>query len=125
MPIALESIGGYDLTQLEIKLVEDKRDATFKKKAMLTPQAGATENNEGEKPDENMEDQPDKTETSGAAQTEDTPDVTDAAVAPISDTTDPASPVVHEGVTCDSCHMFPLTGVRFRCAKFVYNPFIT
>jgi Zinc finger, ZZ type len=115
MPTTLENVAGYDLTQLEIKVVEDKREAIFKKKATLTPQAVKDEikkeEGEGKSSEEDDDDSEDEVEKKPA----------DAASKGIKDViVDPTAPVVHEGVSCDSCHMSPLVGIRYKCARYAH-----
>ena len=124
MPTTLEVVAGYDLTQLEIKMVEDKRDATFKKKAMLTSQAVPSENEGDKNPDEEMQEQPSESEpnhlgTDEGMQTQDIPEATDATSDPATEMANVTSAAVHEGVSCDSCHVLPLIGTRYKCARFV------
>jgi hypothetical protein len=120
MPTTIENVAGYDLTQLEIKVVEDKREAIFKKKATLTPQAANDElkKEEGEEKsseeeDDDDDEDEDKPTDADSKEVKDAP----AATAPTKPAVDPAAPVVHEGVSCDSCHMDPLVGIRYKCAR--------
>jgi hypothetical protein len=121
MPTTLENVAGYDLTQLEIKLVEDKREAIFKKKATLTPQAAKDEAKKEEGEEKSSEEDDDEEEEEKPTDT-DSKEVKDASAAtaptkPAAVTVDPAAPVVHEGVVCDSCRMFPLVGIRYKCNR--------
>jgi hypothetical protein len=118
MPTTLENVAGYDLTRLEIKIVEDKREAVFKKKATLTPAAAAEEaRKDGESEGDDGDDDGDGDED---AESKEVKDASDAAAAPTktesSAPVDPAT-TVHEGVSCDECHMSPLVGIRYKCAK--------
>ncbi|KIM33740.1 hypothetical protein M408DRAFT_325348 [Serendipita vermifera MAFF 305830] len=123
MPTALETVGGYDLTQLEIKMVEDKRDATFKKKAMLTAQATDESQNEGgETQDEEMTEQPsepeaNEPETEETVQAQDPSTAAEEATNTAPEAAEPNAPAVHPGITCDLCKMLPITGIRYKCAS--------
>lgn len=119
MPTALETLAGHDLTQLEIKVVEEKREAASKMKAALTPQAAEGEGNE-----EKEEGSEEESDSGDAKNTSDTasPESAEPAATPAAE----AGPAIHEGVMCDSCQMSPITGIRYKCSKYVetWKPFL-
>jgi hypothetical protein len=96
VPIPLEALGGQDLTELEIKLVETKRQ---KKLGASADAEEGGEEEEGEE-EEVVEDEANEEEA-----------------APEGETKEEEGPAVHEGVSCDMCGTGPITGNRYKCAK--------
>ncbi|CAG8750587.1 14767_t:CDS:2, partial [Acaulospora colombiana] len=134
IPMDLNTIAGTDLTEFEIQLVEQKRQAAKKKKAMLAGVNLVTEPAVHEEP---------AMETIAEAQEEATPDVETAPTVPEEQTTEaaangeeetaevaeaaeatendevPDTRVVHENFICNMCMADPIKGIRYQCAKYV------
>lgn len=91
IPVSAEDLAGFDLTEIETKVIESKRAALERKKSLLTPQA-VEEEEEEEEGEEEEEKTNEKSEESEA---------------------------IHTGVKCDGCGTLPITGNRYKCHEYV------
>lgn len=126
IPTTLDAVAGYDLTELEIQLVEKKRQEALRKKAMLTPQAELNEEAAME-----VTDEPENVENSAEVvqivekteePTQEPPEAVDVPADSTlvvkeegGDTQEPQ--IVHSDFMCDVCQVSPIIGVRYRCTN--------
>jgi hypothetical protein len=90
----LDTLAGADLNEVEINLVQAKRESAQAKKKLKEEAKKANEQELADRKKANKEEKKDE--------------------APVFDATR-----THKTVKCDVCQMFPIVGVRYRCAKFV------
>lgn len=99
IPVTLDNLAGYDLTEIELKWMEEKREADAKlkaeKKAALEAN-GAT----------------DETATTAGDEKEEKEGESEENKAEAEPTTDPAA---HDGTTCKMCSTSPINGALYTC----------
>jgi hypothetical protein len=123
----LEALSGRDLTEVELELVEKRREA---KQKQLLPE---TEEEDKTKADGNKDVEATAKPEDAAATTEDETKAKDndgnkdvevtAKPEDAAATTDVVmadGAAIHENVGCNSCSTCPIVGIRYKCARCVH-----
>jgi hypothetical protein len=102
----LEALSGRDLTEVEMDLVEKRREAKQKIQSALHPETKEEDTTKAENDDG-------KKDAEVTAKPKDDAATADVAMA------DGAA--IHENVACNSCSTCPIVGIRYKCAKCVFS----
>jgi hypothetical protein len=128
LPTTIDSIAGYDLTELEMKTVETKREEVKRKQTLreariskapkVEPAATATTTTTSAS-EETVKETP--VEGSNVAEPAATVSTADAESKPA----EAAKPKEwkHVNISCNLCSVSPIVGPRFHCTEYVFLSF--